>query len=91
MAKQVVKKDGKKEVFSSEKIMDSISSAADETELSDDMKNQIVEEVSGMVIDFANSKKTITTKEIREKILSELDSREPAVSAAWRAYDEGKK
>jgi transcriptional regulator NrdR family protein len=91
MAEEVIKKDGSKVPFSSEKIMNAISAAANQTDLSDDVKNRIVEEVSGVVIDFTRSKEAITTSEIKGIILAELDKREPMVSAAWRAYEKGKK
>ncbi|MFH1894617.1 MAG: ATP cone domain-containing protein [Patescibacteria group bacterium] len=87
MAKEVIKKDGTREPFAAEKIMDSISAAATEANLSEEMKNEAVKDVSSIVIQFAESKETITTGEIKEKILAELDKSEPSVSAAWRAYE----
>jgi transcriptional regulator NrdR family protein len=88
MATEVIKADGTKEPFNSEKIMGAISAAATEANLSEEMKNEIVEEVSSTVIQFAESRETVTTAGIKKRILNELDRLEPSVSAAWRAYDE---
>lgn len=90
MATKILKKDGTEEPFSSEKIMASISAAADETDLSDEMKNQIVEEVSSHVIKMAESKEKISTEEIRNAILEKLDKDEPKVADAWRKFEDGK-
>lgn len=91
MAKEVIKRDGTKEPFDPGKIKGSIAAAAKLTNLSEEKKNEVVEEVASAVIQFADSKEAITTSEIREKILNELDRIEPSVSAAWRAYDQEKK
>lgn len=91
MAKEVIKRDGTKEPFDPGKIKGSIAAAAKLTNLSEERKNEVVEEVASAVIQFADSKEAIATSKIREKILSELDRIEPSVSAAWRAYDREKK
>jgi len=91
MAKEVIKKDGAKEPFDAEKIKNSILGAAQRTELSEERKNEVVEEVAATVIQMAEKKDEIATSEIKEKILSELDSVEPAVSEAWRKYEQENK
>lgn len=91
MAKEVIKKDGSREPFDSEKIKGSIIAATQRTILTEERKNQVAAEVVNLTVAFADAKESITTSEIREKILSELDRIEPSVSAAWRAYDEEKK
>jgi len=91
MAKEVIKKDGTKEPFDPGKIKNAIRAAAARTELSDERKNEVIEEVAAVVIQLANAKEEIATSELREKILSELDSVEPSVSAAWRKYDQEQK
>ncbi|RLC38062.1 MAG: transcriptional regulator [Candidatus Nealsonbacteria bacterium] len=90
MAKEVIKKDGRREPFDPEKIKNSIRKAADGTDLSEERKNEVVQQVAQVVIQMAEEKEEIATSEIREKILSELDRVEPSVSAAWRKYDETK-
>jgi len=91
MAKEVIKKDGAKEPFDAEKIKNSILGAAQRTELSEERKNEVVEEVAAKVIQMAEEKDEIATSEIKEKILSELDVVEPAVSEAWRKYEQESK
>jgi len=91
MANQVIKKDGTKQPFDAEKIRKSIRAAADEAGLSEERKNEIVEQVATTVIQMAEGKEEIATSEIREKILGELDNLEPSVSAAWRKYDQENK
>lgn len=91
MAKEVIKKDGTKEPFDAEKIKNSILGAAQRTDLSEERKNEVVEKVAATVIQMAEEKEEIATSEIKDKILSELDSVEPAVSEAWKKYEEEKK
>ncbi len=91
MASNVVKKDGTKEPFDPEKIRKSIAAAAELANLSEEKKNEVVEQVATVVIQMAEEKEEIDTSELREKILSDLDRIEPSVSAAWRKYDQEKK
>lgn len=91
MAKEVVKKDGTKVPFEAEKIRNSIAAAALKTDLTEERKNEVVEQVAAAVLQMAEGKDEIATSELREKILSELDNVEPSVSAAWREYDREKK
>jgi len=91
MAKEVIKKDGTKEPFDSEKIKNSIAGAAIRTDLSEERRSEVVWRVSSSVIQMAEGKEEIAISEIREKILSELDTIEPAVAESWRKYEEEKK
>jgi len=90
MAKEVIKKDGTREPFDAQKIKNTIAAAAAQADLSADRQSEVVEQVANIVIQMADAKEEITTSEIKEKILSELDRTEPPVSAAWRKYDEEK-
>ena len=91
MASEVIKKDGTKEPFDPEKIKKAIASAAEQANLPEERKNEVIEEVAATVIQMADAKEEIMTSEIKEKILSELDRVEPAVSAAWRKHDQESK
>ena len=91
MAKEVIKKEGTRQPFAAEKIRNSIAAAAQTTDLSEERKNEVVEQVATAVIQMAEGKEEIATSEIKEKILSELDSIEPAISEAWRKHDQEKK
>ncbi len=90
MAKEVTKKNRTKEHFDAEKIKNSISAAAKGTSLSEERKNEVVEQVAATVIQMTEGRDEIATIEIKEKILSELDTIEPAVSGEWRKYDQEK-
>ncbi len=90
MTKEVTKKNGTKEPFDAEKIKNSIRAAAKGTSLSEERKNGVVEQVAATIIQMAEGRDEIATLEIKEKILSELDTIEPAISAEWRKYDQEK-
>jgi transcriptional regulator NrdR family protein len=90
MAKEVIKKDGTKAAFDPEKIKKAISMAASQAGLSEERVNEVVEQVSATVIAMAEEKEEISTSELREKTLSELDSVEPSVSESWRKHDQEK-
>ncbi len=90
MANQVIKKDGTKEPFDSEKIRKSIEDASKEAGLSAERVNEVVSQASSSVLELAASKDEIATSELAEKISSELDKIEPAAAAAWRKYEQEK-
>ncbi len=87
MAKEVIKRDGSKEPFDAQKIRNAIIATAYETDLPEKETNKAVEQVMAAVMQMAEEKEEIATSEIREKVLSELDRLEPAISEAWRKYD----
>jgi transcriptional regulator NrdR family protein len=91
MASEVIKRDGTKEPFDTEKIRKSIAAAAGQTDLPEERKNEVVEKVAASAIQMAEGKEEIATSEIKEKILSELDTIESSVSESWRKYDQEKK
>ena len=72
--------------FDSKKIIRSITRAAQDAELTLEEINKIVNEVSTTVINFVQDRDKIQSSEIREMILSELDSFEPKVSIEWRRF-----
>lgn len=87
---EVIKKDGTKEPFNPEKIKKSITGAAQQTDIPEERKNEVVEQVAATVIPVLEGKEEVKASEIRDIILSELDKVEPAVASAWRKYEEGK-
>lgn len=91
MATQVIKKDGTKQPFDAEKIKNAIAAAAVRTDLPEERQKAVTEQVAAKVIQLAGKKEEIATSEIREAIISELDVVEPAVSEAWRKYDQEQK
>ena len=86
MASQVIKKDGTKQPFDPEKIRRAIGLAVEQAGLSEERKNEVVEQVAVAAIQLADTKEEIATSEIKEKILSELDNIEPSVASVWREY-----
>lgn len=90
MATQVIKKDGSKQPFDSEKIQRAIEGAAREAGLSEDRVSQVATQVSSVVAEQTGAQEEIATSEIQSMILAELDKVEPTVSAAWRTYESSK-
>ena len=84
---EVIKKDGTKQPFDIEKVKKSVAAAADQANIEEEKKNEAIERVSTAVSQLAEGKEEITTIEIKERILSELDSVEPRVSESWRKYE----
>ena len=80
MANFVVKKDGTKSTFDIEKMKAGIKAAATEAELSDGEADNIAEEVSNLVTTSIEDQEEVTSSDIREKILSELDISYPIVA-----------
>ena len=90
MAKFVTKKDGERVAFDAGKITHAILSASSETEIVETEAQSIAQEVVNIITMDLGAREEISTDELREKILSELDSLSPAIAEAWRKYDEGK-
>ena len=90
MTAQVIKKDGTKQPFDAEKIKNAISMAAEQAGLSEERKNEVVEQVSAQALQMAEGKEEVTTSEIRDKVLEDLDQAEPSVAEAWRKHDQEK-
>jgi len=91
MTKEVIKKDGTKVLFDAGKIKKAIIAAAAATDLSEERKNEVAEQVSATVVQILESKDEVATSEIKINVLAELDRVEPSVSAAWREYDQENK
>ena len=91
MAKEVIKKDGSKQPFDAEKIKNSIRVAASQAGLPEEKINKVVEQVTLAAVSMADAKEEITSSEMKEKVLNELDNIEPSVSDARRKYDAEKK
>lgn len=91
MAKEVIKKDGSRQLFDPEKIKGAIKTAAREAKLDEDKTKEVVEKVGGSAIKLAQDKEEIRTSELKGHILEQLDEVEPSVSRAWREYDQKNK
>jgi len=87
---EVIKKNGMKEPFDPEKIKKSIAGAAQQADIPEERKEEVVFQVAGTVIPMLEGKEEMDTSDIKQAILNELDRVEPAVASAWRKYAEGK-
>ena len=83
----VMKSDGSRETFDAGKIRQSIAAAAKDSGIAQDRAKEVVDKVSDMAIGMAEREDYIEAGMLREMILRELDSAQPAVSKAWRDYD----
>ncbi len=90
MATFVTKKDGSRVPFDVAKIKHGIMSAAMEAELSEQEAEGVANEVSEAVRIAFDGIEEVPTSDIREKIVSELESTSPAVAESWKRYEEGK-
>ena len=91
MANFIIKKDGTKKPFDFAKIKKSIMSAARDTDLTEERKIEVVDQVSSMVLQMTGEREEVEGSEVKDKILQELDSIESSISKSWRDYDESKK
>ena len=90
MANFVIKKDGAKEPFDPGKITNAIVASCQGAGLPEQRKNEVVTQVSASVMQALETKEEISTSELKNIILGQLDTVEPTASAAWRKYDETK-
>ncbi len=88
---EVIKRDGTRQPFSEQKLRSSIENAAKEAEIPTNRIKQVVGDAAREPLEMAKGAKSLETKMIRETILSRLDTIEPAVSEAWRGFDQNKK
>lgn len=87
MAKQVIKRGGKREPFRAEKIKRSIRAACKEARLSPARAKKAVSKVSALALRFAKKRKAVGTAILRKKVLAGLKKAEPAAVKAWLRYD----
>lgn len=90
MATFVTKKDGTKVPFDAEKIKSSIVAAATDAGLSEQEAASIAGETAPSVVADLEGTDEVSSREIREKILAELDASFPAIAKAWRDYEASK-
>lgn len=84
----VIKKNGEKVPFDERKVQDSILAAAREAGFDDQKASAVALEVSKMVLDSLVKQDSISTRELKGKIIFQLDAIYPEVSASWRQYDQ---
>ncbi len=87
MVKEVIKKSGKKQKFSSTKIKRSIELAAQEANLPPSLRQKIARKITADILLTLEDFDVVTTGKIRDAVLEQLDREEPAVLKAWLAYE----
>jgi len=88
MANFVIKRDGSKIPFDAEKIKGAIRAAAKGSEVSEERLTEVVEQATSSVVQEVAGVEEVATTEIKNKVLSQLDSLESSISEAWRQYDQ---
>lgn len=83
----VIKKSGERVLFDEEKVRNSIASAARAVHISEEKINMISDQILGEIRQWVAREDKITTSEIKEKVLSQLDVIEPEAAESWRTYD----
>jgi transcriptional regulator NrdR family protein len=87
MAKEVIKRNGKREPFKAEKVRAAIRGACEDIHLPAKRIKEVVAKVSAPVLKFAKSRKTVRTSVLRAKSLAGLRKVEPKAAAAWLRYE----
>jgi len=87
MAKQVIKRGGKKEPFKAEKLKGSVRKACKAAHISAVRTKKAVTKVSGPVLRFFAKRKAIKAADLRKKVLDGLRKAEPAAAKAWLRYE----
>ena len=87
MAKEVIKKGGKREPFKAEKIKAAIKAACKDGRVPAKRVKTVVNKVSRSVLKFCSKRKAVATATLKKKVLSQLAKVEPAAARAWRRYE----
>jgi transcriptional regulator NrdR family protein len=87
MAKEVIRRGGKRQPFSPEKLKRSIRLACKDAHLSMVRAKGVVAKVARPVLKFAKGRKTVRTSVLRTKVLAGLRKVEPVVAKAWSQYE----
>lgn len=90
MANFVTKKDGTRVPFNQDKLKDSIAAAGTDAGLPNAEASDIAAQVSALVSQTLEGQEEISSTEIKEKVLAELEVSHPALAEAWKKYEETK-
>lgn len=83
----VIKRSGRRQAFSEEKIIGSITASAREAGIADWRTRTIVKDLSRELFSLSTIGNEMKSAVIRDFILASLDVVEPSVSEAWRNYE----
>lgn len=87
MLETVIKKDGARESFDSDKLRKAVLEAAREAGLSISESQSVASRVISTLLSYTSNQEEIYTYELRNLILGDLDQFAPEVSKAWREHD----
>ncbi len=84
----VIKRNGKKEAFKPQKLRKSIESAVSDSgsTITDQMK--AIEHATQDAENLARGRNEISSKDLRNEIVNDLESDAPEVAQAWRNYEQ---
>lgn len=88
---QVIKRGGKKQVFSASKIKNAIEKAAKEAGVSKEKRDEIVKEIGQAVAEKYKKRKLVKAIEIRAAVLTRLARKSKAAVASWKRNEKKKK
>jgi len=86
MAKEVVKRNGSRQPFDAQKLRGSIEGALADVGMNSPDNAGIVDQAAQRALDFADNKEAVTSAELKEQIIAELEALAPQAADAWRRY-----
>ncbi|MSU60416.1 MAG: hypothetical protein EXS52_00675 [Candidatus Staskawiczbacteria bacterium] len=87
MATFVTKKDGTKLPFDPEKIKAAVVAACLDAELANEEADKIAIEILNLVVGVLKDVEEVSTTEVRDKVLAELEMLHPNIAEAWKKYE----
>lgn len=90
MARILIKKNKDEVLFDPDKVRESVRKAAISAGLSEKEARDLVIKVSAITIAFADTEDVVTTKQIRDVIVRELERLNPKVAEVWKEYEKNK-
>ena len=83
----VIKRNGKKEQFRPQKLRKSIENAVSDSGSTITNEMKAIEHATQDAENIARNKNEISTQELRNEIVNDLESDAPEVAQAWRNYE----
>ncbi len=86
--KEIIKKDGEKELFNRNKIRKSIENAVKQAGFNIEEKRTLIDNTYTRAIEVATARDQIQARAIRNEILNYLQHEDKKVATAWENYEE---
>ena len=83
----VIKRNGKREPFKPQKLRKSIESAVSDSGSSITKQMKAIEHATQDAENLARDRNEISSEELRNEIVNDLESDAPQVAQAWRKYE----